>query len=205
MPHKDNRVDIKTTVEKKSYHHGDLRGALLEAGMAMLERAPHDELGLRKLAREVGVSATAVYRHFPDKESLLREIASQGFMMMGKMQAAAAAAAAAQGGRASFAAVGAAYVRFALKHPAVFRLMFSSAPPHDLFSLKLEDVAGPLRALRQHVAALAPAGASESDKKIISVRAWSLVHGLAVLALDRMILVDDALIDSVIAGAVKEL
>lgn len=198
-------MDIKTTKEKKSYHHGDLRGALLEAGMAMLEQAPHEELGLRKLAREVGVSATAVYRHFPDKESLLREIANQGFTMMGKMQAAAAAAVASQGGRASFAAVGAAYVRFALKHPAVFRLMFSSAPPQDLFSLKLEDVAGPLRALRQHVAALAPAGASEVDKKIISIRAWSLVHGLAVLALDRMILADDALIDAVIAGAVKEL
>jgi AcrR family transcriptional regulator len=188
--------------EKKTYHHGDLRGALLEAGMTMLEAAPRDALGLRKLAREVGVSATAVYRHFPDKEALLREIAAQGFVMMGEMQAQAAAT---HAGRDAFAAVGSEYVRFARQHPAVFRLMFSSAPPEDLFSMKLDDVREPLRALRQHVAALAPAGASEADKKVISIRAWALVHGLAVLALDRMILVDDALIDAVIAGAVKAL
>jgi len=116
--------------------------------MEMLELIPHEDLGLRKLAREVGVSATAVYRHFPDKDSLLRAIAAEGFTMLGEMQAVAGIPASPNGDRAAFGAIGGAYVRFALRHPAIFRLMCSSAPLQDLFSLKLEDVSGPLHTLR---------------------------------------------------------
>jgi hypothetical protein len=132
---------------------------------------------------------------------LLGAIAQQGFAMMGEMQAAAARRS--PGGAAAFAAVGGEYVRFALRHPAVFRLMFASAPPRDLFSVKLEDLSGPLRLLRGHVAALTPPELDEAARKVISIRAWALVHGLAVLALDRMIVVDDALIDAVIGGAAQ--
>jgi AcrR family transcriptional regulator len=186
---------------KKPYHHGDLRDALIEAGMRLLERQNSGELGLREVAREVGVSATAVYRHFPDKGALSRAIAGRGFALMGEMQEAAARRAR---GAASFAAVGGEYVRFARRYPAVFRLMFSCAPPRDLFSVPLAELSGPLRLLREHVAAVAPAGASEAARKVGAIRAWALVHGLAVLALDRMIAVDDALIDEVIGGAMED-
>jgi AcrR family transcriptional regulator len=147
------------------------------------------------VAREVGVSATAIYRHFPDKGALLRAIAERGFALMGEMQLQAASRAS---GKAAFAASGAAYVHFALAHPAVFRLMFASAPPRDLFSLDFCDLSMPLRLLRDHVAALAPPGATEAARKIASIHAWSLVHGLAVLALDGMVLVDDEMIAGVI-------
>jgi hypothetical protein len=73
-----------------------------------------------------------------------------------------------------------------------------------LFSVPLAELSGPLRLLREHVAAVAPAGASEAARKVGAIRAWALVHGLAVLALDRMIVVDDALIDEVIGGAVED-
>ncbi len=194
----DNTVNIKRP--RKSYHHGDLRDALIVAGMKILETRQSQDLGLREVAREVGVSATAVYRHFPDKDALLRAIAARGFAMMAEMQMAASAPAA---GAAAFAAVGGAYVRFALRYPAIFRLMFSSAPPRDLFSVKLEDLAGPMRLLREHVSGVTPPHLSDETRKIVSIRAWALVHGLAVLALDGMITVDDALIDAVISGAAK--
>lgn len=189
-----NTVNIIPAAAKK-YHHGDLRDALIEAGMRMLESRKSEDLGLREVAREVGVSATAVYRHFPDKQALLRAIATRGFALMGQLQAEAASGGA---GRAAFVAVGEAYVRFALSHPAVFRLMFSSAPPRDLFSMPLEDLSLPLRLLRGHVAATMPPGLGEAEQKIAAIRAWALVHGLAVLALDGMIPPDEKLISAVI-------
>jgi AcrR family transcriptional regulator len=198
-------MDTKAEVVKRPYHHGDLRAALVSTGMALLEQAPKDELGLRQVARAVGVSATAVYRHFPDKDSLMRAIAAEGFMMMGRMQSEAVETVQSPDAQVNFGAIGAAYVRFALQHPAVFRLMFASAPPRDFFSGALSEVSGPLLALRQHVALLAPAEASDADRKIISVRAWALVHGLAVLALDGMIQIDDAMIDAVVRSAVKKI
>jgi AcrR family transcriptional regulator len=199
---KDNTVNIKSsTVAGKSYHHGDLQDALVTAGMRLLEQRSSEDLALREVAREVGVSATAVYRHFPDKNALLRAIATRGFALMGAMQTAAIAE---SQGAAAFAAVGGAYVRFALRHPAVFRLMFSSAPPKDLFSMPLEDLSSPMRKLREYVSALTPATLSDEARKIISIRAWALVHGLAVLALDRVIEMDDALIDQVIGGHMQD-
>jgi AcrR family transcriptional regulator len=209
MSPKDNTVNIKSEASAskapaagKSYHHGDLRDALIAAGMRLLERRSSEDLGLREVAREVGVSATAVYRHFPDKNALLRAIAARGFTLMGDMQTAAVAGAK---DAAAFAAVGGAYVRFALRNPAVFRLMFSSAPPKDLFSMPLEDLSSPMRQLRDYVSALTPASLSEEERKIISIRAWALVHGLALLALDHVIEMDDALIDRVIGGHVRDM
>jgi AcrR family transcriptional regulator len=197
MDVKDNSVNINLA-EARKYHHGDLAAELVSTGMRLLEAQNSGDLGLRELARAVGVSPTAVYRHFPDKGALLRAIAARGFEMMAEMQAAAAAGAS---GPAAFAAVGKAYVRFALAHPAVFRLMFEQAPPRDLFAMPINELTGPMRHLRAHVAGLVGDAAPEGVRKVVSVRAWALVHGLAVLALDGMISVDDALIDAVVDGA----
>ena len=65
-------------MEKKTYHHGDLHAALIEAGLKLLGEREADTLGLREVARAVGVSATAVYRHFPDKGALLSAMAREG-------------------------------------------------------------------------------------------------------------------------------
>ena len=196
MDDEDNSVNIEKPAG--AYHHGDLRAALIDAGMALLEQRRSDELGLREVARAAGVSATAVYRHFPDKDALMRAIAQRGFAMMGDMQARAARN---DAGPNAFAATGAAYVRFALKHPAVFRLMFSRAPPQDVFSAPEADQPAPMQMLRAHAARLTPPGASDEARKIIAVRAWALVHGLAVLMLDHMVKADDSLIAAVIEAA----
>ena len=73
---------------KKAYHHGGLREAAIETGLTMLESRAVDHLGLREVARAVGVSATALYRHFPDKEAFLASLAAEGLERLGSASAA---------------------------------------------------------------------------------------------------------------------
>ena len=200
-----NAVNIENaegdTASPRAYHHGDLRDALVAAGMALLEQRTTQQLSLREVARAVGVSATAVYRHFPDKDALMRAMAGRGFAMLGEMQARAASG---LGQPAAFIAAGVAYVRFALSNPAVFRVMFSCPPPRDLFSEAPDEQAEPLQILRGNVAALVepeaePASVHEA-RKIASISAWALVHGLATLLLDGMVEASDAEISAIVAS-----
>ena len=73
MASNDNSVNIK------SYHHGDLRSAAVAEGLRLLQEREADSLSLREIARNVGVSATALYRHFPDRASLLAALANAGY------------------------------------------------------------------------------------------------------------------------------
>lgn len=171
-------------MDVKTYHHGDLRGALVAAGLAALARG--EEVALRALAREVGVSAPAVYRHFPDKAALVAALAREGFARLAADQRAAAEAAG--GGLAGFGATGAAYVRFARDNPALFRLIFAHPHAHD----EPEEAMAMLRAN-----ARAAAGPGV-DADVVALQAWSLAHGLAMLLLDGQVDVDDATIDRVI-------
>lgn len=104
----------------KPYHHGDLRAALLDAADALLDQGGDGAVSLREAARMAGVSATAAYRHFADKEALLAALALRGFEAFG----AAMAAAVAVGDVSPHVARGRAYLRFALARPGRFRLMF---------------------------------------------------------------------------------
>ena len=181
---------------EKRYHHGDLRPALVTEGLRLLAQRDLESVSLREVARGVGVSATSVYRHFPDKQALLTALARQGLAELGTAQRLAAAAAG--GGEAGFAATGRAYVRFALANPALFRLIFASPVLASANNCrKQESEAGVL--LHANAALAAATGAGEAA--VLSVQAWSLVHGLAMLMLDGQIPEDDALIDRVIGGA----
>lgn len=183
-------------LEKASYHHGDLRAALIAEGLRMLEEQEGADLSLRAMARAVGVSATAVYRHFPDKEALRGALAGAAYDRMGEAQRVAAAPF--DNVLDQFQAMGRTYVRFALDHPALFRLM-SSMPPHDdLFDLDAaeDDEAGKL--LRAYAFKLAGEGASIESVRTIAMRAWALVHGLAVLMIQGYVPRDEALIDAVV-------
>lgn len=177
---------------KKAYHHGDLRAALIEAGMTLLESRTADDLSLREVARAVGVSATAVYRHFPDKGALMAALAAEGLQRLAAAQRAAQEAAG--GGMAGFSATGAAYVRFALANPALFRLVFANPESIALHADKPEDDAMTL--LRANAALLAEG--KGGDAQVIALQAWAIAHGLAMLMLDGQVPVDDALIERVI-------
>lgn len=184
--------------EKRNYHHGDLRAALIQAGLKLLEERKADDIGLREVARAVGVSATAVYRHFPDKAALLRALATEGLARLAEVQRLASAKAG--GGKAGFDATGRAYVRFALDNPALFRLIFSSAPPSDPFAASLEEVPDAFRLLRENSAALLPAGRPPEAARSAALHAWATVHGLAVLLLDGQVKGDDSLVPEVLAA-----
>lgn len=186
-------ITVSTSEGGKAYHHGDLRTAALEAGLRLLETRAADDLGLREIARTVGVSATALYRHFPDKKALMTALAGEGLRRLSEAQHEAADRAG--GGKAGFAATGAAYVRFALANPALFRLIFAN-PDMDSSALTHEDSA--MAFLREN--ARAAAAEHGGDPDVIAIHAWSCAHGLAMLMLDRQIPADDAIIDRGVGG-----
>lgn len=147
----------------------DLHGRLIAAALTRLERG--DEIGLRAIARDAGVSAMAPYRHFRDKAALLAAVAMHGFDDLRTVLLAADAPADAC---LALVAQGEAYLAFARSHPALFRLMFSD---HDGGPPPVEDNAYGVMVRR--VRQLAPA-----DLETATLACWSAVHGMATLALD---------------------
>lgn len=175
----------------RPYHHGDLRTALLGEGLRLVEEGGADALSLREVARAAGVSATAVYRHFPDKRALMVALAQEGVRRLGEAQAAVAAL----GGVAAFTAIGRAYVDFALANPGLFRLTFTYP------GIEIGDPVNDKAASLLHDHALELAHGDKRLTRVIALRAWALVHGLALLILDGRVPRDDALIDATIAAA----
>jgi AcrR family transcriptional regulator len=188
---------MSTSPKAPRYHHGDLRRALLEAAMEMLRSEGVGGLGLRELARMVGVSPAAPYRHFDSRLALLEALAVTGYQRFTK----AVTEATSEGTPAEkLSAMGKAYVRFALDNPDLFGLMFSpelERPARPTLRMAADAAFAPLRA----VAGTLP----QEDGRIAALRAWALVHGLAVLLLDGQIRLRegetaDMLIDGILAG-----
>lgn len=169
-------------VDDGSYHHGNLREALVDEGLVLLEQAPGGEFSLRELARRVGVSANAAYRHFDGKEALLQALAAEGFRRFALAQARAARGA--PDPREGFLAAGQAYVAFACAHPALFRLMFGrfsvNQRGEELAAAGLVAFEG----LRHGVAAALGQPVEVPAVEVAALQAWSLVHGLSHLLLD---------------------
>lgn len=180
---------ITVSTSTAAYHHGNLHDALLAAGLAALEGPDGKPPSLRELARVVGVSPTAVYRHFPDKKALTDALASEGLKMLYAAQKAASDATG--GGSGAFAATGRAYVRFALAHPALFRFMFTLGDP--ILHGPENDQAQALLAANT----LAITGDREQAERL-ALQAWAIAHGVAMLMLDGRIPADEALIDHLI-------
>jgi AcrR family transcriptional regulator len=191
----DNGNTVNIPSRKVAYHHGDTRSAAIRAGLQLLEAQGADELSLREIARQVGVSATALYRHFPDKAALLAALADEGLARLAADQRAAADAAG--GGPEGFSATGRAYVRFALANPALFRLIFAKgAKPGAPDWTEHNDAA--MRLLMENAAKLVPPGLGEAAARLFALRAWALVHGLSVLILDGQIEEDLDVVDAAI-------
>lgn len=160
--------------ETRRYHHGNLRSALLESARGILEEGASD-LSLRAVARRAGVSHAAPYRHFPNHEALLVELAKEGFVELRDELVAAAAQKGVESDRV--ANIGAAYMRFAAKRPALARLMFGpQLPNRDSFP---------------ELTAAADAIGDEIGKAVndnaLGLAVWAAVHGLAMLILENVI------------------
>jgi len=160
---------------RRSYHHGDLRNALLNAARAILEEEGLAALSLRAVARRAGVSHAAPYRHFPNHEALLVELAVEGFAELHAEIAAVGAASGAESDR--IAKIGATYMRFVARRPALTRLMFGPQLPNRDSFPKLGEAADAIGA---------EIGNALHDSAL-GLAVWAAVHGLATLILENVI------------------
>ena len=163
---------IETELTLATYHHGDLRAAMIAAAARLVEDEGVAGLSVREAARRAGVSHNAPYRHFPDRESLLAALAADGLAQLEK----------ALEGR-SGRQLGEAYVRFALANPRRFQMMFAMGRGGAMYERFAQAFAGP-------------------DAKVAGAAAWSLVHGLAQLAIAGHIEASDEFVRKVL-GAMR--
>src|SRR6185437_14040843 len=157
----------------RGYHHGDLRNGLLEAARSILEEESLADLTLRAVARRAGVSHAAPYRHFPNHEALLAELSLEGFAELRRGIADVARIAARESDRITN--IGAAYMRFVARRPALARLMFGpQLPNREKFPMLGEAADG----------VGAEIGEALSDSAL-GLAVWAAVHGLAMLILEN--------------------
>jgi AcrR family transcriptional regulator len=188
---------------RAAYHHGHLREAVLEAGLAHLEKSGDEALSLRELARQTGVAANAVYRHFASKERLLVALAAEGLRRLGAAQHGAM-----RDARDPIQAMklsGLAYIRFARANPALFRLMFDRFANSQRDPELAQAVRESFEQLCAAVAAASKLGIADPRVSVRAIHALALVHGLSHLHLDGQ-LADwvgdaDALTESVLQYA----
>ena len=164
---------MSISTDRQTHHHGNLREALVEAGIAMLESG--ERFSLRAVAREVGVSQTAPYRHFPDKSHLEAAMASTGYVTLQRRLEAVLEGATPDSPVLTELAVS--YVRFAAENPALYGLMYS-VPVGDGDD-RLPASAEVFTLLERTVAEHYP----DADAYGLATAGWSMAHGLASLYL----------------------
>lgn len=157
---------------ERTYHHGDLRRAVLIAALDVIRTEGPGALSLRDLARRAGVSHAAPAHHFKDRTGLLTAIAAEGYGLFADALADAP----------DLRERGVRYVRFATGHPAHFQVMFQPELYRADDSELLAARARAAQALRAGIAGL-PAAGSGDDARLAGVAAWSLAHGFATLLL----------------------
>jgi AcrR family transcriptional regulator len=161
-------------MSRDSYHHGDLKAAILSQAAALVAERGADGISLRELARVAGVSHAAPAHHFTDRRGLFTALATEGFQLL---------AAALTDARPKFVDAARAYVRFALAHPGHYEVMWDKSlyDGTDPRLVAAEAAAG--EELRRGVRTLADRKA-KADPDAAALAAWSLVHGFSLLWLN---------------------
>ena len=184
-----------------SYHHGDLRNALVDAATALAREGGPDAVVLREAARRVGVSAAAAYHHFANREQLVQAVKHRTLALLsGQMQAALdqdrTSATPGRGrkqpsanevARRRLRALGAAYLQFAFDEPGLFRITFGPRGPWPTneATARHDDNVGPFLLLRQVLDELVAVGVVPQERRAgLEYVTWAQVHGIATLCLD---------------------
>ena len=165
------------------YHHGDLPHAMLQEAVRVIQSEGVNALTLRGVGERLGVSRTALYRHFADKQALLAAVAAEGFrtLRLSLLDAWETGG----HGRTGFDAMGVAYVQFAVSHPSHYRVMFGGfirpVKPHP----DSNDATNAFQVLVDAIIEQQQTGLIRVDAPLQLARfIWAVVHGVAMLALD---------------------
>ena len=181
------------TKPRDSYHHGDLRNALIDAAMELAKQGGPEAVVLREAARHVGVSPTAAYRHFASHTDLMHVIKDRALSILTDAMEEQLATLAQTSGPladavAGMRAIGAGYVHFALENPGVFRTWCNHTPAHDASETGDErkyEHSRPFRVLTEALDELGRVGLLKPERREgAEIAAWAAVHGLAILLLD---------------------
>lgn len=173
--------------QRRSYHHGDLRRALLDEALAIIREEGVEGVTLRGIGARAGVSRSALYRHFADKDALLTAVATEGFRRLRERLVEAWQENG--GGPGGWRAMGVAYIRFAVANPSHYRVIFgryvaSGSEDEDLAT----EAHGAFQALVDAVFALQEEGFLHRDDPVLLARfIWAVVHGIAMLAIDGQV------------------
>lgn len=170
--------------KRETYHHGDLRRALVDAAVELLAEADAKSLSLRQVAKRAGVSHAAPYRHFEDKEALLAVVAEEGFHDFTRYLEQAVAAWP-HDPIQQFKASGQAYLRYALEHSVHYQLMFGE---FSTSSCEYQPLAVASNASFGVLVGIIVAGQTQQvfrpgDPQLMALCAWTQVHGMAMLLL----------------------
>jgi AcrR family transcriptional regulator len=166
---------LPASAARRGYHHGNLREALLDAARALVaERGPQG-FTLTEAARRAGVSASAPYRHFRDRDEVLAELCRRGFDLFGQRLQAAAGGAATPA--EALAGMGPAYLAFAREEPGYYAAMFAFQPPGS--EAADGSRSSPFEGLARAVSGVLPAGIA--DPRLVALQIWALSHGVAML------------------------
>lgn len=178
---------------QRAYHHGNLRAALVDAGVDLARTGGPDAVVLRAASRRAGVSHNAVYRHFANQEDLLAAVAQRCMSELGLLMVERMSRVTTRGpvrrARARLEAIGRAYIDFARTEPGWFRTAFSSARPHAVTGgtngVGAGPVPDPYSVLGAGLDELVEVGALTRGRRDgAEYSAWSAVHGLSSLLLD---------------------
>ena len=168
--------------ERRGYHHGNLREALVQAALDLILQRGASGVTFAEAARAAGVSPAAPYRHFRDRDALLAEVARQGFERFEAMLANAWSEGRPEPVKA-FENVGRAYLAFARAEPAYYAAMFESGLPPDA-SAELREAGdrafNVLKTAAESLSALLPKG-QRPPALMMGLHFWAMAHGIASL------------------------
>ncbi|MCA1995021.1 MAG: TetR/AcrR family transcriptional regulator [Coleofasciculus sp. S288] len=193
--------------QRDTYHHGDLRQALIDAALELISERDISELSLREVARRVGVSHAAPYRHFSDKDALLAAIAEEGFHVLTRYLQESVQTIL-DDPLKQLQATGVAYVQFAVNHSSHYRVMFGAFRANNPdYSALTKAGEATFAVLVNVIMTGQTAGVfSTGEPRQLAWAAWSLVHGLAMLLIDQQLpLSDEQAITSIATLATQTL
>ena len=174
--------------KEKNYHHGDLKNALIKAGVEILAKDGVIGLSLRKVAARAGVSHTAPYSHFVDKQALIAAISTEGFRQLYEQMSAVAEEYKTKPSM-QLMEVGWAYVQFALDDRDRFKVMFSGILEKEkIYPEFVTESQRNFQLVKMVVEANQAAGVLRSGPSdLVALSAWAIIHGFSMLLLEGQI------------------